>query len=239
MKIREIGNAIFFPEKWILLPSFISSSDGHSNLLLKEDKLFFTGDNTEPPKGSGKNLHLYIISDENISENDCIINSDHEGYGARDYKIIATNNPELVYDKNQRTERGKFDNLSFEEGMFKANFKPTGIPFISVESLHQFAINYNNKNFGEVLVEYENYLTDGWMPTYNNPDNHNLEEPAELDFRVKISSENTISFIFEEVERDLFEELIQTIENNAVDNQSTITNVKLWAKSWRKERENN
>jgi hypothetical protein len=36
--------------------------------------------------------------------------------------------------------------------------------------------------------------------------------------------------------RDTFEELIETIERNAVDNKATITNVKLWAKSWRDER---
>ena len=33
----------------------------------------------------------------------------------------------------------------------------------------------------------------------------------------------------------VFEELISTIERNSVDNQATITNVKLWAKSWREE----
>ncbi len=36
--------------------------------------------------------------------------------------------------------------------------------------------------------------------------------------------------------RDTFEELIETIERNSVDNKVTITNVKLWAKSWRDER---
>jgi hypothetical protein len=36
--------------------------------------------------------------------------------------------------------------------------------------------------------------------------------------------------------RDTFEELIETVERNAVDNKVTITNVKLWAKSWRNER---
>lgn len=36
-------------------------------------------------------------------------------------------------------------------------------------------------------------------------------------------------------DRDVFEDLIRTIERNAVDNKTTITNVKLWAKSWREE----
>lgn len=34
---------------------------------------------------------------------------------------------------------------------------------------------------------------------------------------------------------DIFEELIQTIERNAVDNVTTISDVKLFAKSWREE----
>lgn len=33
----------------------------------------------------------------------------------------------------------------------------------------------------------------------------------------------------------IFEDLIQTVERNAVNNQATITNVELWAKSWREE----
>ena len=36
--------------------------------------------------------------------------------------------------------------------------------------------------------------------------------------------------------KDVYEELIRTIEGNAVDNVATITNVKLWAESWRRER---
>ncbi len=37
--------------------------------------------------------------------------------------------------------------------------------------------------------------------------------------------------------KDCFEDLITTIENNAIDNKATISNVKLWAKSWREERD--
>jgi hypothetical protein len=35
--------------------------------------------------------------------------------------------------------------------------------------------------------------------------------------------------------KNIFEDLIQTIERNAVNNHATITNVKLWADSWRYE----
>lgn len=34
---------------------------------------------------------------------------------------------------------------------------------------------------------------------------------------------------------NVFEDLIQTIEKNAIDNKATISNVKIWAKSWRDE----
>ena len=37
-------------------------------------------------------------------------------------------------------------------------------------------------------------------------------------------------------ERDIFEDLIWTIERSARDNEVTITDVALWAKSWRQER---
>lgn len=36
-------------------------------------------------------------------------------------------------------------------------------------------------------------------------------------------------------DREVFEHLLRTIENNARDNEATITNVDLWAKSWREE----
>ena len=39
------------------------------------------------------------------------------------------------------------------------------------------------------------------------------------------------------MQKDWFEEIITTIENNAEDNKATISNVKLWAKSWREEKE--
>ena len=39
------------------------------------------------------------------------------------------------------------------------------------------------------------------------------------------------------MQKDWFEEIITTIENNSEDNKATITNVELWAKSWREERE--
>ena len=36
-------------------------------------------------------------------------------------------------------------------------------------------------------------------------------------------------------DREVFEHLLRTIENNARDNEATITNVDLWAQGWREE----
>lgn len=36
-------------------------------------------------------------------------------------------------------------------------------------------------------------------------------------------------------DREVFEHLLRTIENNARDNEAIITNVDLWAKGWREE----
>ena len=43
-------------------------------------------------------------------------------------------------------------------------------------------------------IEMEEYMTDGWIPSYNNPDNHNLEPSAEIDWRPKITN-NQIKII--------------------------------------------
>jgi len=36
-------------------------------------------------------------------------------------------------------------------------------------------------------------------------------------------------------QKEILEDLISTIERNAIDNKATIQNVELWAKSWRDE----
>lgn len=53
-----------------------------------------------------------------------------------------------------------------------------------------------------VNVEYEEYMTDGWVPSYNNPDNSNLDEAAEMDIRPVITKDNMLVFslIFKEKE---------------------------------------
>jgi hypothetical protein len=46
-----------------------------------------------------------------------------------------------------------------------------------------------------VLVEYKENISGGWVPSYNNPDNSNCDQPAEPDgtFSLKVNSDNTIN----------------------------------------------
>ena len=44
------------------------------------------------------------------------------------------------------------------------------------------------KQIESVVLEYEQYMTDGWRPSYNNPDNSNFEQMAELDYRLKTTT---------------------------------------------------
>jgi hypothetical protein len=46
----------------------------------------------------GINRHIYITSDEEVKDGDKFLESDHEGYGFRKYKIILTTDPELIKD---------------------------------------------------------------------------------------------------------------------------------------------
>ena len=43
-----------------------------------------------------------------------------------------------------------------------------------------------------VTIEMEEYMTEGWVPTYNNPDNANLETSAEIALRPKTRNQNII-----------------------------------------------
>lgn len=48
------------------------------------------------------------------------------------------------------------------------------------------------KGIDEVELEFEKYMTAGWVPSYNNPDNNNLEPPSEMDYRLKLTSNNEV-----------------------------------------------
>ena len=67
-------------------------------------------------------------------------------------KIIATTNPDLWYS-NERTNRGNYEMLSKEDGINKANFKPTGIAKIDTTFIEAYVKEQGK--IDKVLVEYE------------------------------------------------------------------------------------
>ena len=117
-----------------------------------------------------KFVNLYITDDSEIREGDWIIwNSKvvqaiNTKYHKTTKKIIATTDTSL--------------NLSQ----------------IPKQFIEYYISEYNaGRKIEKVDVEEVEYMTEGWIPTYNNPDNHNLDKEAELDYRLKLSPTNEIS----------------------------------------------
>ena len=115
-------------------------------------------------------INLYVTDDSEIREGDWIIwNSKvvqaiNTKYHKTTKKIIATTDTSL--------------NLSQ----------------IPKQFIEYYISEYNaGRKIEKVDVEEVEYMTEGWIPTYNNPDNHNLDKEAELDYRLKLSPTNEIS----------------------------------------------
>ncbi len=59
-------------------------------------------------------------------------------------------------------------------------------------------INIFDTNITELYVQGYYEMTDGWVPSYNNPDNNNLDEPAEPTGRIILDlDENNKVIIYE------------------------------------------
>jgi hypothetical protein len=116
-----------------------------------------------------KPQHLYFTTMDEITPSDkgvWFVIGDSEGgtdtiFGIDQYnggeiphgyaKIVATTNKELWYS-NERTDRGKFEKLSFEEGMDKANFKATSVGRIPTDFIEAYVREQGR--IKEVLLEY-------------------------------------------------------------------------------------
>lgn len=147
--------------------------------------------NPNPDNEYWQGQHLYVLSDEKIEEGDWILSKNNvilkaQGYEtSTDRKIIATTDESLKITK--------FSHYS-QDLVKVAVYKDYILPKPSPAFVKKFVEEYNKgSQITDVMVKYEEYMTDGWVPTYNNPDNNNLDEPAELKHRVKIASDNTIT----------------------------------------------
>lgn len=140
--------------------------DSRNNTPNKLDSLSIQG---EAFTGSASAIwepqHLYLVDNSEIKEGDWkLVNisidstkeewiiSNKSGFKGKQLKIIATTDKSLCYTE-ERTERGKFENLSREQGLDKANFKPSGIALIPESFITAFV--KSNGTITEVLVEWE------------------------------------------------------------------------------------
>lgn len=117
--------------------------------------------------------HLYIISLEEIKIGDWF-------YDTRDR--IISNKP--------------LQQTLFSKKIIATTDKSLNLPKPSVDFINIFIDAHNSQQpITKVLVEIRENLSDGWIPTYNNPDNCNLEKSAEPNgtFSIKVNSSNEIS----------------------------------------------
>lgn len=160
-----------------------TKTNSHISIQQYSGELQFCKTSSKP--GLSLNQHLYILSDEEIKEGDWVIanyfdekyyvvqannillgNVEHGEallFSAGGFtheigfckKIIATTDINLLYTQ-ERTARGKFENLTFEKGWNKANFKPTYLARLSDSFIQEYIEEYNQGNqIKKVFVEYE------------------------------------------------------------------------------------
>lgn len=165
--------------------------------------------------------HLYILSDEEIKEGDWYIHSGIDGqgksYSTINYCVKPTRIPTDEQYNSLVSPEFNRDTL-FVDGMFAKDCKKiiattdkslspfmgfdteSGkdlsdyIPSIPQSFIDYYIAEYNKGNvITEVEVEYEKYMTDGWIPSYNDPDNIGCAPNAEFDYRLKVNPDNTIN----------------------------------------------
>ncbi len=156
--IVKKGKIIYEKCKLLVLPSETDSEIG-----LYNGKWWYSP--FGPSTDDWVSFHLYVLSYDKIKVGDWVYSSVlgffqyHKGceIDITDRKVIATTNPKLQ--------------LVLSE--------------IDSEFINSFISN-DGVGFDNIYVEMEEYMTEGWIPTYNNPDNNNLDEPAELALRLKL-----------------------------------------------------
>lgn len=142
--------------------------------------------------------HLYITSEEEIKENDWYISDEYElkqntlftaHKMCRCRKIIATTDKNLGIALGAGTPKEN-SNIKHQIPQISESFVKA---YVEVQGID------------EVQLEFEEYMTEGWIPTYNNPDNQNLDKEAELDYILKLREDNTV--IIHQVKTYSFEDM--------------------------------
>lgn len=149
--------------------------------------------------------HLYITDDSKIEKGDYFIDAEtgklffatwyNSHYGR---KVIATTDHKLLYT-TERTERGKFEKLSFSEGVYKANFKPTKMNQISQDFIRQYCEN----PVESVMVECE--------PTYSRYRGITGRQTPE-GIALKVTEDNCIIISPSEEKMYSYEQVVEAYE---------------------------
>ena len=163
------------------------------------------------------NQHLYITSDDNIKEGDWLLD-------IRTNKIAQNGNNSIkIFNDNIKKIIATTDILQILNDYRDDDGSKFYLPQPSTVFIQRYVEYYNKGNqIVDVLVEYEAYMIDGWVPTYNNPDNHNLEQSAELDYRIKVSKDNTITIkkVKDSWTRNEIVEIIKKLYNDTISDES-------------------
>lgn len=169
-ELIQIGGKSYKKCDVVMLPT-----EKASPILLTQGKLYYTPDNQEPPKNSAKNQHLYILSDENIKENEKFFRL---GYGiinklivpqtSKDKKIIVTTNESLRIHK---------EDIPCDKGYY------TSLPRPSDDFLKAF-VEAQGK-ITKVLVEYEYIENESWSEIGGAYDTSF--------YQLKVAKDNTIT----------------------------------------------
>jgi hypothetical protein len=135
-------------------------------------------------KPKRKNQHLYITSNRKIKMEEWFINVknnhlikavDHEGF----LGYFSSDGFAFLYiqEWHQKVESSTNPSLN--------------LPMISQQFIFEYA--YKNGEIKEVRLETYPEMTEGWVPSYNNPDNNGLDQPSEPtgEFLIKTAVDNT------------------------------------------------
>jgi len=128
-------------------------------------------------RDNDEGYHLYVISNDEINKNDlCVINYEYNGKYVSRAKHLTPSKLFMCTEDNYELMTNRCKKI------IAATDKSLKLPLLDNESIDFFIKNQGNiKDF-----EIEHEMTEGWIPTYNNPDNINLDPPAEPTGFIKI-----------------------------------------------------